>query len=73
MVSKLSLINFEFLFPFQTYDYKRLYNSMLKPAFIFDGRIILNHQELIDIGFHVETIGKRLARCNVYRPFAATS
>ena len=62
-----------FFVPFQTYDYKRLYSSMLKPAFVFDGRIILNHQELIDIGFHVETIGKRLARSNVYRPFAATS
>ena len=33
---------------------------MLKPAFIFDGRMILNCQELQKIGYHVETIGKRL-------------
>ncbi|WAQ99383.1 UGDH-like protein [Mya arenaria] len=49
---------------FVTYDYKRLYENMLKPAFLFDGRVILNHQSLMDIGFHVETIGKRLARNN---------
>ena len=31
---------------------------MLKPAFAFDGRMILDHENLVDIGFHVETIGK---------------
>lgn len=31
---------------------------MLKPAFAFDGRLILNHQKLIEIGFQVEAIGK---------------
>ena len=31
---------------------------MLKPAFVFDGRMILDHQALLDIGFHVETIGE---------------
>jgi UDPglucose 6-dehydrogenase len=31
---------------------------MEKPAFAFDGRIILDHDRLRDIGFHVETIGK---------------
>ena len=36
-----------------------MYDSMLKPAFIFDGRKILNHSALSEIGFHVETIGKR--------------
>lgn len=55
------------------YDYKRLYDGMLKPAFVFDGRIILDHQALMEIGFHVETIGKRLTRTNVHRPFAATN
>lgn len=35
---------------------------MIKPAYIFDGRKILNHQELIDIGFHVETIGQQLKK-----------
>jgi len=46
----------------QTYDYKRMYDSMLKPAFIFDGRLILDHEALIQIGFHVEAIGKCLGR-----------
>ena len=31
---------------------------MLKPAFAFDGRLILDHQKLLDIGFQVEAIGK---------------
>lgn len=58
---------------FTAYDYRRIYDSMLKPAFLFDGRLLLDHQALIDVGFHVETIGKKLSRSNVYRPFAATS
>ena len=36
-----------------------MYDSMLKPAFVFDGRKILDHAALSRIGFHVETIGKR--------------
>nr|CAG4637694.1 EOG090X03RJ [Chydorus sphaericus] len=44
---------------FNTYDYQRMYDSMLKPAFVFDGRKILDHAALTKIGFHVETIGKR--------------
>ena len=32
---------------------------MLKPASIFDGRLILDHEKLISIGYHVEAIGKR--------------
>ncbi|XP_012946479.1 UDP-glucose 6-dehydrogenase [Aplysia californica] len=47
---------------FQTLDYQRIYDKMLKPAFIFDGRLLLDHQQLMDIGFKVETIGKRLNR-----------
>nr|CAG4645433.1 EOG090X03RJ [Lynceus sp. MCZ IZ 141354] len=43
---------------FLTYDYERMYKSMLKPAFLFDGRKILDHSALSAIGFHVETIGK---------------
>ena len=31
---------------------------MLKPAFAFDGRMILDHNGLVEIGFQVETIGK---------------
>ena len=35
---------------------------MLKPAFLFDGRLILDHNALIQIGFSVEVIGKRVTR-----------
>jgi UDPglucose 6-dehydrogenase len=40
-------------------DYKRIYDSMAKPAFIFDGRNILDHKQLFDIGFNVYPVGKR--------------
>ena len=43
---------------FKNYDYQKLYDGMLKPAFIFDGRNILDHKKLIDIGFEVHAIGK---------------
>jgi len=39
-------------------DYEKLYNSMEKPAMIFDGRNILDHEALFDIGFTVYRIGK---------------
>ena len=52
---------------FATLDYKRVYESMRKPAFIFDGRKILNHEELVKIGFQVETIGKKIGRSAVHR------
>lgn len=43
---------------FKTYDWQRIYNNMKKPAFIFDGRNILNHSELREIGFEVRGVGK---------------
>lgn len=39
-------------------DYQRIYNAMRKPAFIFDGRNILDHQKLYQIGFNVYPLGK---------------
>jgi len=33
---------------------------MNKPSFIFDGRLILNHEELKKIGFVVSAIGKKI-------------
>lgn len=39
-------------------DYKRIYDSMEKPSFIFDGRNLLDHKKLYDIGFNVFSIGK---------------
>lgn len=44
---------------FQKLDYEQIYKYMIKPAFIFDGRKILNHGILATIGFKVHTIGKR--------------
>jgi len=43
---------------FKTYNYQEFYNSMLKPAFLFDGRNMLNHSQLENIGFEVHTLGK---------------
>ncbi len=39
-------------------DFKRIFESMVKPAFIFDGRNILDHKKLFEIGFNVYPIGK---------------
>ncbi|KAK3841937.1 MAG: UDP-glucose/GDP-mannose dehydrogenase family, UDP binding domain-containing protein [Linnemannia gamsii] len=39
-------------------DYQKIFDSMQKPAFIFDGRLILDAPKLREIGFRVETIGK---------------
>lgn len=39
-------------------DYARIFASMHKPAFIFDGRNILDHQKLHALGFNVYAIGK---------------
>ncbi|MBR7067141.1 MAG: UDP-glucose 6-dehydrogenase [Bacteroidales bacterium] len=43
---------------FKTYDWQRIYDSMMKPAFVFDGRNILDHKQLADIGFKIKGIGK---------------
>jgi UDPglucose 6-dehydrogenase len=39
-------------------DYKKIFDSMEKPACIFDGRNVLDHKKLFDIGFNVFSIGK---------------
>ena len=39
-------------------DFEKIYKSMTKPAFIFDGRNILDHEKLFGIGFNVYPIGK---------------
>jgi UDPglucose 6-dehydrogenase len=39
-------------------DYERIYRSMAKPAFVFDGRNLINHRQLYEIGFNVYPIGK---------------
>lgn len=42
---------------FKTYDWQKIYDNMLKPAFVFDGRNILNKAELEKIGFIYQAIG----------------
>ncbi len=43
---------------FKTYNWQKIYDNMLKPAFIFDGRGILDRAKLEEIGFVVYTIGR---------------
>jgi UDPglucose 6-dehydrogenase len=39
-------------------DYEKIFQSMCKPAFIFDGRNILDHARLYSLGFNVYAIGR---------------
>ncbi len=43
---------------FRNLDYEVIYRGMKKPALIFDGRNILDHQKLFSLGFDVYCIGK---------------
>ena len=43
---------------YRSLDYEKIYEKMDKPAFIFDGRNILDHQRCFQIGFNVYPIGK---------------
>ncbi|XP_060534604.1 UDP-glucose 6-dehydrogenase isoform X2 [Cylas formicarius] len=56
---------------FITLDYEKIYDQMMKPAYMFDGRKILDHENLLRIGFNVETIGKRLGRPFVRRRWSS--
>ncbi|CAF1269880.1 unnamed protein product, partial [Rotaria magnacalcarata] len=40
-------------------DYELIYSTMQKPSYIFDGRLILDHDQLMSIGFNVFCIGKK--------------
>ncbi len=42
---------------FKTFDWQRIYDNMYKPAFVFDGRNILNKKELTAKGLVVYSIG----------------
>ena len=42
---------------FKTLDYKKVYQSMAKPAFVFDGRNILPHDDMRKMGYVVYSIG----------------
>jgi UDPglucose 6-dehydrogenase len=43
---------------FKDLDFRKIYDGMLKPAFLFDGRNILPHAKLREIGFRLFAIGK---------------
>ena len=43
---------------FRSLDYKAIYGLMHKPAFLFDGRNLVDADELGSIGFEVHSIGK---------------
>ena len=42
---------------FNTYDWQKIYDNMEKPAFVFDGRNILDRKKLTEIGFVYQCIG----------------
>jgi UDPglucose 6-dehydrogenase len=42
---------------FKSYDWQRIYDNMQKPAFVFDGRNILDPQEMKAIGFNFSAVG----------------
>ncbi len=43
---------------YKALDYKKIIGLMVRPTYIFDGRNILNHGMLFDMGFNVYPIGK---------------
>ena len=43
---------------FKTYDWKSIHENMYKPAFVFDGRNLLNAKEMNSLGFQFYSIGK---------------
>ncbi len=43
---------------FKNLDYSKIYTNMPQPAFVFDGRNILDREKLSNIGFEVHAIGK---------------
>ena len=43
---------------FKSYDWQSIFKSVVKPAKVFDGRNILDREQLKDLGFDVYSIGK---------------
>lgn len=42
---------------FGTYDWQRIYDNMQKPAFMFDGRNLLDGKKMREIGFIFQSVG----------------
>jgi UDPglucose 6-dehydrogenase len=43
---------------FRTYDWQKIYDNMSKPAFVFDGRNLLDQSALETIGFSYKGVGQ---------------
>ena len=43
---------------FKDLDYQKIFDKMMKPAFLFDGRSVTDRVDLRDIGFRVYSIGR---------------
>jgi UDPglucose 6-dehydrogenase len=43
---------------FKTYDWQQIYHTMLKPAFVFDGRNVLDGKMMKETGFEYKGVGK---------------
>lgn len=43
---------------YRNLDFRKIYETMMQPAFIFDGRNVLDHRCCFTIGFNVYPIGK---------------
>lgn len=46
---------------FKQFDFEKIYNRMPQPAFLFDGRNVLDRDQLTQIGFEIHSIGKSTA------------
>ena len=47
---------------FKGLNYESILESMYRPAFLFDGRNLLNHSHLTSLGFEVHAIGKTVSK-----------
>merc|ERR1711988_557495 len=43
---------------YKTLDYQRIFDSMKRPAYVFDGRRMINAKQLKEIGFKTYVIGQ---------------
>jgi UDPglucose 6-dehydrogenase len=43
---------------YRNLDFRKIFKAMAQPAFLFDGRNVLDHRRCFDIGFNVYPIGK---------------
>lgn len=43
---------------FRQIEWEKVYETMSKPAFVFDGRLLVDADKLRQIGFKVTTIGR---------------